>query len=205
MSYCEGSRDLSSRHRRRIMSKKTRQSEIGLKTLATELRQLADHLERGVIEVEGFSIAVGEPLFLKTKRKVKEERAYFTLSFKAPLSEASPPSAADTPRATTPKPSREAMPPAGKTMKKEIARLWKEVSGRINANAAPAPADRNKLLRLVEEYRLYTPASWSPEWERCGMAISRCLDAAGAADFATAQKLVAAINQETKSCHKLHK
>lgn len=185
------------------MSKKSVQTDIDLKTLAMELRQIASQLEQGVIEVEGATVAVGEPLFLKTKRKVKEERAYFTLAFKVPLTQAAPGTITPAP-ARRQSPAAE-MPPAGRSMKKEIARLWKEVSGRINANAQPGESDTAKLRRLLDEYRLYTPAAWATDWQACGAAVNRCLDAAMAGDLATARALVDSVNQQTRNCHRLHK
>lgn len=94
---------------------------------------------------------------------------------------------------------------AGKTMKKELGRLWKEVSRRIEKNARPDAADAAKLRRLMEEYRLYTAPAWAEDWQRCAATVARCLDAAAAGDLATARALIDDIDQQTKTCHKLHK
>lgn len=185
------------------MSKKSVQTDIDLKSLAAELRQVATQLEQGIIEVEGATVSVGEPLFLKTKRKVKDERAYFTLSFKVPLTMAASASRRQLQAKRQPPP--ESMPPTAKAIKKEIARLWKAVGAGITANSQPALVDMSKLRRLVEEYRLYTPASWAAEWQVCGATMGRCLDAAAAGDLAAARALIDTVNQQTKSCHKLHK
>jgi len=189
------------------MTRKPVQTPIDRKTLAAELRQLADQLDRGALEVEQRTVPVGEPLFRKTKRKVKDDRAYLTFSCKIAI--ATPPSAAES-AATKPTPAKQrpdvqGTPAAAKIMKKEIARLWKELGGRIGAAAQPAAADMAKLRRLFAEYQLYAPAAWADDWQRCVTAVGRCLDAAAASDFAAARRLIDAIDQQTKTCHKLHK
>jgi XXXCH domain-containing protein len=192
-----------------MTKKSVQKTAIDLQTLAAELRHVAAQLEQGIIEVEGAAIAVGEPLFLKTKRKLKEERAYFTLSFKVPLTgipAAAEPVAKSTPPIAPGRPQpRQEMPAVGKTMKKEIGRLWKETSDRIRENTRPSATDVTRLRRLVEEYRLYTAPAWAEEWQQCAATMGRCLDAAATGDFATAVALATTINQQTKSCHKLHK
>lgn len=192
------------------MTKKNSQTSIDRTKMAAELRHLADQIEEGVIHTDAGPVTIGDPLFLKTKRKVKEDRAYLTFACKISLTGATPPPA---PVRGASKPAsakkgeqpREGMPAAAKVMKKEIARLWKEVGSRINAETRPTMADMTKLRRLIEEYRLYTPAAWAADWQACGVTVGRCLDAAAAGDLALARTLFTEINQQTKSCHKLHK
>ncbi len=180
------------------MTKRSSQTSIDRTSLAAELRHLADQIEEGVIHTDAGPVTIGDPLFLKTKHKVKEDRAYLTFACKISL--AAP---AVTPRKRQPPP--EGMPAAAKSMKKEIARLWKEVGSRINAETKPEAADMAKLRRLTEEYRLYTPAAWATDWQTCRATVDRCLDAAAAGDLALARTLLTEINHQIKTCHKLHK
>lgn len=187
------------------MTKKPTQTTIDRATLAAELRHLADQLDTGLLMVEGGTVPVGDPLFLKTKRKVKEDRAYLTFSCKIALALPPETKAAAKRKSTATKPPSDGTPAAAKTIKKEIARLWKEMAVQVNAESRPSAAEASKLRRLLEDYRLYTPPTWADAWQACGAAVGRCLDAAAAGDFATARRLIAEINQQTKSCHTLHK
>lgn len=189
------------------MTKKSSQTTIDRIRLAAELRHLADQIEKGVVHTDAGPVTIGDPLFLKTKRKVKEDRAYLTFACKISLAAPAitPARAAAKPPPLKRQPPPEGMPAAAKSMKKEIARLWKEVNSRLNAEAPPEAADMARLRRLVEEYRLYTPAAWAADWQACGVIVGRCLDAAAAGDLALARTLLAEINRQTKACHKLHK
>ena len=190
------------------MTKKSIQTEIGRSTLAMELRRIAEQLDQGVLLVEGNAVPLGEPLFLKTKRKIKKDRAYLTFSCKIALTvpaEAPAREMAKQPAPARQRPRPVGMPAEAKAMKKEIARLWHEISAKLNAGTQPATADAAKLRRLVEEYRLYTPAAWATDWQACGAVVGRCLDAAAAGDFATARARLADVNRQIKNCHKLHK
>lgn len=189
------------------MTKRSSQTSIDRTSLAAELRHLADQIEEGVIHTDAGPVTIGDPLFLKTKHKVKEDRAYLTFACKISLAAptVTPARAAATPPPHKRQPPPEGMPAAAKSMKKEIARLWKEVGSRINAETKPEATDMAKLRRLTEEYRLYTPAAWATDWQTCRATVDRCLDAAAAGDLALARTLLTAINHQIKTCHKLHK
>lgn len=190
------------------MTKKSIQTEIDRSTLAAELRRIAEQLDHGVLLVDNDAIPLGEPLFLKTKRKVKEGRAYLTFSCKIALTvpaEAPAREMAKQPAPARQRPRPVGMPAEAKAMKKEIARLWRGISGAINAGTPPAAAEAARLRRLMEEYRLYTPAAWAADWQACGAAVGQCLDAAAAGDLATARTRLTGINRQIKNCHTLHK
>ena len=191
------------------MSQKSLHTGINLQTLASELRNIADQIEKGTLEVEGTAVPMGKPLFLKTKQKIKEDRAYFTLSLKValkirPPSPRVPAKATDNAQVAIGR-RKEETPAGSKALKKEIARLWKEIAGQIGEGTPPDAAAAGRLLRACEDYRLYTDSSWSQDWQDCQAAIHRCLDTAAGGDLTAARALIAAVNQQTKSCHKLYK
>lgn len=193
------------------MSKKSIRTRIDLKTLADELRKTAAQLEQGVIQIDGDSVTIGEPLFLKTKQKIKDDQASFTLAFKVPLkastaaTQESLPALPENDRIRPLRSEHPGSPPAVKQTKKEISRLWKECTGLINKNAVPAAAERRRLLAACEDYQLFVEPAWAAAWQNCRGAVRQCLEAAAAGDFAKARALATDVNLQTKACHKLYK
>ncbi|MFZ5774814.1 MAG: hypothetical protein ACOY3Z_04960 [Thermodesulfobacteriota bacterium] len=180
-----------------------------LESIVEQLRALAIDLEQGRLRVGGSLIPVGDPILLKSKQKISEGKAYFTLSVQLPLrssGEDAPP-----PRAVRPEPGaaapgrRKGRPAEGKQLKKEIGMLWKSVSRSLAEANKPVARESRRLLAACEEYRLYAEPEWDADWQACCAALGKALDAAGRQDFDEALRLAEEVNQRTKQCHKLHK
>ena len=193
-----------------------KKSGYNLANISRELSALASDLAQGKLRIGSRLIAVGEPLFFKTKQKIAGDKAYFTLSFQVPLP--LPALEEDAWEEASPDPLQEGLkkqenkdaghrerPPGGKKTKKEISALWKAISKEIEGGKAPEPSGEKKLLAACEEYNLFTERAWRAEWLACMDALRNALLAARNGDFNKAGQLVEEVNRLTRSCHKKYK
>lgn len=199
-----------------MQQKKKTKSQVKLNQLSEELSALAKDLANGQLRIGSSLIHVGEPFFLKTKQKVKDNKAYFTLSFQVPLTEnieekptpfqekpKTSPNEKKTP-STKPVPRKEGAP-GGKKLKKEIGRLWKSIAKNIGTGQTPSQTDTKSLIKKCEDYNMYAEHPWQDDWNACFKAVEQCAKAATNGDFDTAKTLVAEVNRLTKVCHKKYK
>ena len=193
-------------------------NQLTLDAIAKELAAVAYDLAAGKIRVGSSLVPIGAPLFLKSKQKIKDGKAYFTLSFQAPLQEENEiPSAEVKSRLESPdyaqqkaakdKPAelKARGAPEGKKLKKEIGKLWKSVVKNIQQNQPFVKAEADKLLKRCEDYTVFTDPPWQDQWHSCFEDVKKCLAAAANGDMATAKELVAAVDLATRTCHKKYK
>ncbi|OGQ86881.1 MAG: hypothetical protein A2512_04785 [Deltaproteobacteria bacterium RIFOXYD12_FULL_56_24] len=188
-----------------------------LENIASELMALAEDLTQGKLRVGNRLVAIGNPEFIKTKQKITDDTAYFTLSFQAPL--------LDLDRGATltmldhEKPARrtggegkydkelrlKGRPPEGKKTKKEIARLWKDVCKKLEQGQPPAPAEEKALVSAFEGYTVFSEPSWQDDWLACLTILQEALAWARKGDMPKALEYAAEVNRRTQTCHQKHK
>jgi len=195
-------------------------SENILENISADLASLAKALAKGKLPIGGRLVSIAEPNFFKTKQKITGNKAYFTLSFQAPLisgnhefsSEEEQESFPKTPSPiltkTDPEPGdskRRGRPPEAKKIKKKITGSWKNIFRDIESDRTPAQEDSKKIISACEEYKLFAEKSWQDDWLLCVETLRDSLSAAENGDFDAARKLAAEVNLLTKSCHKKYK
>ena len=186
-----------------------------LENIAADLRALANDLDQGKLRIGSRLVAIGNPLFIKTKQKISGNTAYCTLSFQVPLRDSNQESPLATDRGQTPKKSREAKqdkelrlkgrPPEGKKIKKEISSLWKAVSKKLEQGQPPTAAEEKSLVSAFENYTVFSEPAWHAEWLVCLAALREALACARKGDMRAALEQTAKVNDLTKACHKKHK
>lgn len=186
-----------------------------LEDIASDLRALADDLSQGRLRVGNRLIAIGNPLFVKTKQKISGDTAYCTLSFQVPLRKPDSEAYLDAGQKHPLGKNREAMhdaelrlkgrPPEGKKIKKEISSLWKTVSKKLEQGQAPTPAEEKSLISAFENYTVFSESAWHEEWLACFALLREALASARRGDMRTAREQAAKVNDLTKACHKKHK
>lgn len=186
-----------------------------LENIASDLRALADDLAQGKLRVGNRLIAIGDPLFVKTKQKISGDTAYCTLSFQVPLRNPDTEADLDAGQKHPLGKIREAKhdtelrlkgrPPEGKKIKKEISSLWKTVSKKLEQGQPPTPAEEKSLISAFEKYTVFTESPWHEEWLACFTHLREALACARKGDLRAAQEQAAKVNDLTKACHKKHK
>lgn len=186
-----------------------------LENIAADLRALADDLTQGKLRIGSRQVAIGNPLFIKTKQKITGDTAHFSLSFEAPLRDPDKAPARITDRMQPPEKSREIQqdqelrlkgrPPEGKKIKKEISHLWKTVSKKLEQGQAPFPAEEKALISAFENYAVFSEPAWHEDWLTCLVALKEALACARKGDMRAALEQTAKVNDLTKACHKKHK
>jgi len=198
--------------------KNNKKDRLSLDLVAKELAALAYDLVNGKLRIGSSLVSIGDPLFLKSKQKIKDGKAYFTLSFQSPLQgdhqdhssgTASGPEPHKAPGQKVAKPHRDDIKasgaPEGKKLKKEMGRLWKSVTKQIEQDKPPDQKEAAKLIKSCENYTVFTDAAWQAEWLSCCEDVKRCLAAASQGDFATARVLLENVDLATHVCHKKYK
>jgi len=92
-----------------------------------------------------------------------------------------------------------------KKTKKEISRLWKNLRRQIETREQPNPEDSKRLLKLWEEYTLFTETIWSDAWRSCKGEVERCLRSAANNHWQEAESAVRETLRLTKECHRQYK
>jgi len=190
-------------------------NQNSLENIAADLTALANDLTQGKLRVGNRLIAIGNPLFVKTKQKVTGDTAYFTLSFQVPLRDsdredlltANQKHIQETPyQDKHDKGMRlQGRPPEGKKIKKEITSLWKSVFKKLEQGQAPTPAEEKSLVSAFENYTAFTEPAWHEDWLTCFTILREALTCAHNGDMPKALEYAAEVNALTKTCHKKHK
>lgn len=186
-----------------------------LENIAADLTSLAAELAQGKLRVGNRLVAVGNPLFIKTKQKITGDTAYFTLSFQVPLRDSDKGDTLTTDRKHTQEKSRgekpdkslrlQGRPPEGKKIKKEITSLWKSIFRKLEQGQAPTPAEEKAIVSAFENYCLFSEPAWHEDWLACFSVLREALACARKGDMRTALEQGAKVNDLTKACHKKHK
>lgn len=88
-----------------------------------------------------------------------------------------------------------------KKIKKEISRLWKDISEKIKSDILPGPDECQELIEKCEEYTVYTDKKWFDRWQNCTKEISLCLKEAQNSHFDKARQSLNIIKKDKKQCH----
>ena len=186
-----------------------------LENIAADLTALANDLAQGKLRVGSRLVAIGNPLFIKTKQKITGDTAYFTLSFQVPLRDSDQETILTPDQKQTPAESRvsrhdkelrlKGRPPEGKKIKKEIGSLWKVVFRKLEQGEPPTPAEERSLVAAFQDYAVFTEPAWQEEWLACFTILQQALDCARKGEMDKAREYGAEVNGLTKACHKKHK
>lgn len=199
------------------MTSKKNRSSTDLKSIAGELEALAAGLRRNRLQLGGGEVEIGEPLFLKTKQKLKDGKAYYTLSFKVPVLAAperkAGPAEDNAPFGRTSAGKNklrhgsepQGQHPEGKKLKKEIARLWKEFGKSLAEEKIPAEQLGNNLLKKCRDYRQFTEPSWHEQWLACTNLLEQSVVLAASGNLAAARSFLEQVDQRIKACHQKYK
>ncbi|PLX50145.1 MAG: hypothetical protein C0613_04960 [Desulfobulbaceae bacterium] len=199
-----------------MTSSKESCSTENLQGVANELRSLAGQIESGRLTVGGVGLSLCEAVSLKVKQKLVGGRVKVELSLTASLAEhaapaasskksSSSPAAGAEQRRRPPSKNKKPRPYEEKKRKKQIARLWREISRDITAATAPAPAVVAELLSLCRQYGEAAAHQWQPLWQESVEGMERLVEQARQGDFQAAARLVDAVNAQKKSCHRRFK
>lgn len=186
-----------------------------LENIAADLRSLADDLAQGKLRVGSRLVAIGNPLFVKTKQKISGDTAYCTLSFQVPLLDSNKESEPVTDQKPAPNKRQEerndknfrlqGRPPEGKKIKKEITSLWKTVFKKLEQGETPTPAEEKSLVAAFESYTVFSEPVWHEDWLACFAILREALSCARMGDMPKALDYAAEVNTLSKSCHKKFK
>lgn len=186
-----------------------------LENIAADLTALAEDLAQGKLRIGNRLVAIGNPLFVKTKQKITGDTAYFTLSFQVPLQDSDKAAIGSPDQKHAQEKSREekqgkelrlqGRPPEGKKIKKELTSLWKSVFKKLEQGQAPTPAEEKSLVSAFEIYTVFTEPAWHEDWLACFRILREALTYAREGDMPKALKYAAEVNALTKACHKSYK
>lgn len=190
-------------------------STENLQGVANELRDLAGQIESGRLTVGGVGLSLCEAVSLKMKQKLVGGRVKVELSLTASLTEdggpaerskksSSPPAFGGEQRRRLPSRNKP-RPYEEKKRKKQIARLWREITRDIKASTTPAPAVVEELFSLCRQYGQAAANQWQPLWLESMESMERLVELAGQGDFQAAARLVDLVNAQKKSCHRQFK
>lgn len=186
-----------------------------LENLAADLRVLADDLAQGKLRVGSRLVAIGNPLFIKTKQKISGDTAYCTLSFQVPLEDSGKEATLITGQSPSPEKNHEVKrgkelrlkgrPPEGKKIKKDISGLWKTVSKELEQGQPPTQAEEKALLAALENYTVFSEPPWREDWLACCGVLREALACARKGDMQSAMEHATKVNALIKACHQKHK
>lgn len=92
-----------------------------------------------------------------------------------------------------------------KKLKKEISRLWKDITKKMQSDILPDQQDCQNLLQKCEEYTVYADKKWFDRWQDCTKEIAVCLKAAQKSNFDLARQSMDIIQKDKKQCHEQFK
>lgn len=186
-----------------------------LEDIAADLTALARDLAQGKLRVGSRLIAIGNPLFIKTKQKITGDTAYCTLSFQVPLLDSDKDSMPTDDQKYSHGKIRDdkhdkglrlqGRPPEGKKIKKEITSLWKNIFKKLEQGQTPTPAEEKAIVFAFEKYTAFTEPTWHEDWLACFTILREALTCARNGDIPKALKHATEVNDLTKACHKKHK
>jgi len=190
-------------------------NQNSLENIAADLTALANDLAQGKLRVGNRLVAIGNPLFIKTKQKITGDTAYFTLSFQVPLRDSDKETILTANQKHIPEKKREdkhykdmrlqGRPPEGKKIKKEITSLWKNIFKKLEQGQTPTPAEEKAIVFAFENYTAFTEPTWHKDWLACFTILREALIYARNGDMPKALEYAAEVNALTKTCHKKHK
>lgn len=186
-----------------------------LENIANDLMALANDLSQGKLRVGSRLVAIGNPLFIKTKQKITGDTAYCTLSFQVPLLDSDKESIPTADQKHAQKERQEdrseknlrlqGRPPEGRKIKKEITSLWKTVLRKLEQGEIPTPAEERSLVTAFENYTIFSEPAWRDDWLACFTVLREALACAHKGDMPKALEYAAEVNTLTKTCHKKYK
>lgn len=186
-----------------------------LENIAADLTALANDLAQRKLRVGSRIVAIGEPLFVKTKQKITGGTAYCTLSFQVPLLDSDKENEPVAGQKHAQKERQEdrsdrnfrlqGRPPEGKKIKKEITSLWKTVLRKLEQGETPTPAEEKSLIAAFESYTVFSEPAWHDDWLACFTVLREALSCARTGDMPKAREYAAEVNALTKACHKKYK
>ena len=188
-----------------------------LEDIAADLTALAKDLAQGKLRVGSRLVAIGNPLFVKTKQKISGDTAYCTLSFQVPLMDSSSNKEAELTSSHKHAPGGktgtkygqelrlQGRPPEGRKIKKEITSIWKTVVKKLEQGEIPTPAEEKSLIAAFESYTVYSEPAWHEDWLSCFTTLREALSSARKGDMPKAMEYATEVNAITKSCHKKYK
>ncbi|MDA8164404.1 MAG: hypothetical protein M0017_05155 [Desulfobacteraceae bacterium] len=193
-----------------MSEKEKKKGSLSRADVAGELQAAAADLARGQVRIGRHAVAVGEPVSLKVKHKLKGDMADHALAVKMPVT--GKPAAPEGPSPAAALPSGR-MPPrsqtetgyGGRKLKREIGRLWKSVSKLIEAGEMPERAETEGLLKRCEEFNLFADGEWQAAWAGCTLAVRKCFVNAATSDWPAAKAGVALVNRMIRECHGKYK
>ena len=186
-----------------------------LEGIAADLRTLADDLAKGQLRVGNRLVAIGDPLFIKTKQKITGDTAYCTLSFQVPMRDSDkeaifpndqrPPLEKISGSRYDKELRLKGRPPEGKKIKKQMSSLWKTISRKLEQGQPPTAAEEKALISAFENYTVFAEPAWHEAWLACFSTMREALACARRGEMRKALELAGEVNDRTKACHKNHK
>jgi hypothetical protein len=186
-----------------------------LENIAADLTALANDLAQGKLRVGTRLVAIGNPLFVKTKQKITGDTAYCTLSFQVPLQDPDKESVPINEQKHAQKERQkdsndknfrlQGRPPEGRKIKKEITSLWKTVFRKLEQGEPPTAAEEKSLVSAFESYTVFSEPAWHKEWLACFAILREALSCARKGDMPKALEYAAEVTARTKACHQRYK
>ncbi|MFZ5770709.1 MAG: GAK system XXXCH domain-containing protein [Thermodesulfobacteriota bacterium] len=177
--------------------------------ISRQLSCLAAEIADGVLIINGEKLALGDCFSLAIKKQLKKGKVSCEFLLKARLAQtATPPLGAEQEpkQAAAGRENVQRCPASGgKTLKKEISRLWKEVVKQVHAESVPPRELAADLRAKCEDFTLYAHNQWFAAWRACVDQVKACVAAAEKGDFATAREKISEVNHLTNECHRLYK
>ncbi len=188
-------------------------SPENLRGVADELRRLADQIEAGQVMVGGVTLSICNAVSLKMKQKLVGGQVEFDVNLVASLMGGGSSQVAKplSPKKTkvapgkTPKTSKKLRPYEVKKMKKVISQQWKQISNAIATAKTPDPVLQADFLKICEKYGQTAEDEWRPLWQESLATMKQLFELAQEGNFQEASLLLAAVNNQKKSCHKEYK
>ncbi|MFH1216917.1 MAG: hypothetical protein V1706_10505 [Pseudomonadota bacterium] len=189
-----------------ILKRKSKLQSAG--EVAEELTRLAEELGRGGITISGEKLTMGDTFSFSIKKQLKKGVVSCEIFLQSRLTTDEEIPAGDVDDVSAAKKASQGKKvgvSGGKKLKKDIARLWKEVTKLAAEETALSPESAQELTKKCEDYNLCADKEWFDSWRQCSAEIKGCLTAVKKGDFATAREKVALVNRLTKECHRIYK
>lgn len=180
-------------------NKKERKSSA---QVAVELRQLADEIDQSELVISGEKLTLIDSFSFSTKKQLKKGAVSCEIYIQSKISSETVPHATVKEKK---KPHKKLKSTADKGLKKDISRMWKDVSKSIRAGEKPSGDISSQLLKKCDDYTVCAHKEWFDLWRECAEQIKKCLLSAQNDDFELAKQQVILVNRLTKECHNLYK
>lgn len=170
--------------------------------VAEVLRLLTDEISHSVLTVSGEKLPLDDVFTFSMKKQLKKGVVSCDFVFQAKISGEIDNIAVGEEKAIKVKRFKAS---GGKKLKKDISRLWKDVSKNISAGLPPSPEIAKELLKICDDYSLHAHSEWFDLWRNCCSEVKSCVNSALSGDFITAVAKINEVNRLTRECHKLYK